>query len=417
MHGSQSIPSPTLSQASIRVALLTLILSVMGTLPATAAAGSLVSVEHDHSYTAAEVDAMAARLFNGRQTPQAQFSVDVFILRYQSVDLQEQPTVVTSQLFVPRYDVHAERPVYIFAAGTTGLTDQCRPLREHQLGINWGLYRHHVLAHAGQGAIGMIPEYMHFGEPDRLQPYFIAEAEARVLLDAIRALGNYFGRQPRDAGPPSAVRPAGSFLAGFSQGGHAAFAAADRRAAYAPDVSIAGIIGYGPSTDVESLFREFSVVAPPLIYSYAQHYGYDRFDPAVMLADRWLSALEQDVRRLCILGLQSYYPWRPGPLFRSEFTRALHNRRLADEYPEIERILRQNSTGLSGHRVAALILQGGNDVVVNLDDQAEFVVALRNRGSTVRYLVYPNAPHDTRQLGFAEVQQWMEQRKHTQENR
>lgn len=400
----------------LRLTLTALLLVLIG-LPAAGAAGSLVTVEHDQTYSTAAVNEMAARLFNGRRTPEARFTVDVFIIRYESTDLQEQPTLVTAQLFVPRYDSHAERPVYIFAPGTTGLTDQCRPLREHQIGINWGLYRNHVLAHAGQGAIGMIPEYMHFGDPDRLQPYFIAEAEARVLLDAIRAVRNYFREQPRSSDYPSAVRPAGAFLAGFSQGGHAAFAAADRNGRYAPDVRIAGIIGYGPTTSVESLFREFSVVAPSVIYVYARYYGSDRFDPGKMLADRWLENLAHDVRRLCILGLQSYYPWRPGPLFRPEFNDALLNRRLAENYPEIAHILRKNSTGLGGHRVPALILQGSNDVVVNLDDQSEFVVALRGGGSPVRYLIYPDTPHDTRQIGFDEVIRWMEAQTVTQENR
>lgn len=391
--------------------LLLLSFLLLSTVHAAAAAGSLVSVEFDRRYSTAEVDAMARERFRDLPAPAARYAVDVYIIQYRSTDLQQQPTVVTAQLFVPHYQQPSDRPVYIFAPGTTGLTDQCRPLREHQIGINWGLYRHHVLAHSGQGLIGMIPEYMHFGNPDRLQPFFIAEAEAHVLLDAIRAVRHYFSEHP------ATVRPASVFLAGFSQGGHASFAAADYNASYAPEVKIDGIIGYGPTTDVEALFRDFSVIAPSIIYTYAQHYGTDRINPQVLLADRWLPTLEQDVLRLCILGLQSYYPWGPWTLFRSEFTSALVNRRLHAEYPEVHRILTANRTGLSGHGVPALILQGSNDVVIDLDDQERFVVELRRRGSDVRYLIYPNAPHDTRQIGFQEALNWMEDRTASARNR
>ncbi len=402
---------PTRGARSIRAPALFLFVAV-AVASLSAAAGDVVSIEHDQTYSPSQVNSMAGQLFTNRAVPQARYTVDVYMIRYLSTNLEENPTVITAQLLVPREPQRAEQPLYLFAPGTTGLTDQCRPLREHQVGINWGLYRHHVLAMAGQGAIGMIPEYMHFGDPDRLQPYFIAEAEARVVLDSVRAVRNLFGTGPganaalRNAG----VRPAGVFLSGFSQGGHAIFAAADRRAEYAPDVRIDGIIGYGPTTNIEQLFREFSVVAAPIIYTFAQHYGVDRFDPEVMLADRWLPTLAQDVRRLCILGLQSYYPWGPWPLFRPEFNRALANRTLARDFPEIDAILRENATGLSGHGVPVLILQGSRDVVVNLDEQAEFVVALRNLGSRVRYLVYDNAPHDTRQIAFEEVLRWMNER-------
>ncbi len=384
-------------------------------LNAHAMAGSIVSVEHDRTYGTQEVNGMAARLFNGHATPPADHSVAVYRLRFRSIDLDGRDTVITAQIFIPRFTEHSERPLYVFAAGTTGLTDSCRTSREHEVGVNWGLYRNHLLAHAGQGIIGVLPDYMHFGDPNRLQPYFVSEAEGRALLDSVRAVGAYFN----GPGSSHAVRPARpAFLAGFSQGGHAAFAAADIRDEYAPEVELGGIIGYGPTTNVEDLFREFSLVAPAIIYTYAARYGEDRFDPAAMLADRWLASLEHDVTRLCILGYQSYYPWRPSPLFRPEFTAALVNRRLQAEYPEIHRILSKHNTGLSGHGVPALIMQGTNDVVINQADQTRFVTALRDRGSTVRYRVYPDTPHDTRQAGFREALSWMERQiRNTQESR
>jgi acetyl esterase/lipase len=293
----------------------------------------------------------------------------------------------------------------VFAPGSTGLTDACRPSREHIAGIHWGLYRTHVLAHVGQGAIGVLPDYMGFGDPDpaHLQPYLSAVAEGRMMLDAIRAIHRFITENKVGGVSGTSV-----FVAGFSQGGHAAFAAADLRSRYARDVRIAGIIGYGASTNVEALFREFPDVAPMAIYTYSKIYGKDRFDPDKILAPRWAATLEKDVTRQCVGGMQAYYPASPRELYRQEFADALLKGGLAKAFPEIDRILAENNTGLSGHRIPALLLQGTDDVVVSVPSQEAFVRALCRAGSPVQYTVYKGRRHDTRQIGFQEVRKWME---------
>ncbi|GAB6088559.1 hypothetical protein JCM12856_01520 [Spirochaeta dissipatitropha] len=371
--------------------------------------GRILDIQHEVTYSTAQINSMAAQLFGGDR-PSAEYAVDVYRIEFESLGMDEEVTRVFSQLFVPRSLESMEAPLYVFAAGTTGLSDLCRTSREHEIGINWGLYRNHMLAHAGQGSIGMLPDYMYFGDPSRLQPYFVPQAEARVLLDSVRAARSFF------FGAEHAVRPdPRPFLAGFSQGGHAIFAAADQAADYAADIEIAGLIGYGASTDIENLFREFTLVAAPIIYTYAELYGEDRFDPAVMIQDRWLESLFIDVRRLCILGLQDYYPWGPDNFFRPDFLRSLRRRTLEADFPEIHAILQENSSGLSGHGIPALILQGGNDVVIDLADMEHFVSQLRDNGSEVEYLVYPGSRHDTRQIGFSDARRWMQQRMSTEE--
>ncbi|MCA1754946.1 MAG: hypothetical protein LC641_09680 [Spirochaeta sp.] len=408
------MPSPTLDQAQFHgMRLFQLIIALLlwlAAVPLFAGAGSLVSATHQASYSAREINSSSARLFTGGDVPNAIFDVDVYALRYESTGLDQEPTPIYAHLFIPRYARQTTRPLYVFGAGTTGLSDGCRTSREAEAGVNWGLYRNHMLAVAGQGVIGVLPDYMYFGVPDRLQAYFVPDAEGRVLLDAVRAAHAFFEDSE------TAVRPApGAVFAGFSQGGHAIFAAADIAAEYAPELEISGLIGYGPTTNIEQLFREFSVVAAPLIYTYAEIYGRNRFDPGIMLQDRWLENLAVDVRRLCILGLQNYYPWGPEGLFRRPFLNALRNRRLHISFPEIHSILRENSTGLSGHGVPVLILQGGNDVVVNLRDQAEFAQNLQDRGSEVEYVVYPGNRHDTRQIGFSDALSWMMKQSLSQE--
>jgi acetyl esterase/lipase len=81
---------------------------------------------------------------------------------------------------------------------------------------------------------------------------------------------------------------------------------------------------------------------------------------------------------------------------------------LEQAYPEIFAILRENSTGLSGHRIPSLILEGSDDVVVSVKSQEAFVRELCRTGSAVRYSLYKGRRHDTRQIGFGEAREWME---------
>jgi acetyl esterase/lipase len=370
-----------------------------------AAPGDIIDVTRVETLTPAQIDKLLPELFIDVTPPKARYTVDAYLVRFQSMYLDETTTPVTAQVFIPRYDDTAKRGVYVFAPGSTGLTDACRPSREHIAGIHWGLYRTHVLAHVGQGAIGVLPDYMGFGDPDpaHLQPYMSAVAEGRMLLDAIRAIHGFLAQQKVGGVSGTSV-----FVAGFSQGGHAAFAAADLRRSYARDVQIDGIIGYGPSTNVKALFREFADVAPMAIYTYSWIYGKDRFDPDLILLPKWAKSLAKDVTRQCVGGMQSYYPVDPRALFTKEFAGALIDGTLGKVYPEIDRILTENDTGLAGHRVPALILQGTDDVVVSVASQEAFVRALCKAGSPVQYTVFKGKRHDTRQIGFQQARAWME---------
>jgi pimeloyl-ACP methyl ester carboxylesterase len=364
--------------------------------------GRLFEVTDTGVLSPEEIDRTIAPLFEGYEPPDARYSVQTYLIRFQSRYPDGSAAPITAQLFVPILPEEAERPVYIFAPGTTGLLDVCRVSREHIAGIHWGLYRSHLLSFAGQGVIGLLPDYTGFGDPSHLQYYYHAESEGKMILDAARALRHFFEDER------FRVRPApGVHLAGYSQGGHAAFAAADLGSSYAPEVEIAGIIGYGPATDMEALFREFTVVAPMVVHTYQRVYGAQAIDPARILAPRWAETLEYDVTRQCVGAMQSYYPWAAEEMFAEPFYDSLMAGTLSVTHPDIFGILRQNSPGLSGHGVPALILQGTDDIVVYPDSQGQFVSALRSRGSDVRYLVYQGYRHDIRQTSFDEVLRWI----------
>ena len=122
-----------------------------------------------------------------------------------------------------------------------------------------------MLAFTGQGVARMVPDYTGFGDPARTQGYFHAAIKAQMVLHGIAAAGDAMV-----AFPEVSHRPAKVFLAGYAQGGHAMFATADARGRSVPQISISGLIGYGPTRDVATLLREFSVAAPMLIHIFAE---------------------------------------------------------------------------------------------------------------------------------------------------
>lgn len=350
-----------------------------------------------------EIDAFIGPLFEGSTKPKALYSVDVWMLKVESVYPDGKPTVATVQAFIPKLEGKAAtRALYAFGPGSTGLTDACRPSREHVAGIRWGLYRAHVLAHAGQGMVGVIPDYLGFGDPERDQYYMVAQAEARVMLDAIRAATAQVRR-----GGYAAYGDIRNFVAGFSQGGHAAFAAADWRSRLAPDIRLDGIIGYGPSTDLFALFKEYPDVAPMALYTFRNLYGKDRVDPDLALGEAFAPTLDYDVTRQCVGGMQSYYPINPKKLFAPAFASALLEDRLGELFPGIAWAMALNCTGLTKHGIPALILQGTDDIVVSVESQTAFAEASRAAGNLVELRIMPGVRHDTRQAGFFAAQEWM----------
>ena len=102
-----------------------------------------------------------------------------------------------------------------------------------------------MLSYATQGYVAVIPDYAGFNDDSRLQAYFVADLEARVLLDAARAVFAFF------AGGPGPVTPrARSSTPATPRAATPPSPRGTSWRAYAPDVPMTGVIGHGASTDV-----------------------------------------------------------------------------------------------------------------------------------------------------------------------
>ncbi|MBI3971198.1 MAG: hypothetical protein HY332_07895 [Chloroflexi bacterium] len=366
--------------------------------------GTLLERRHLATVQRDQINQTSARLYPSGTSLPARYPVDRFHIRFLSTDATGAPLEVVAQLFVPRVEAALSAPVFVYGAGTTGLGDQCAPSREQPTVRNWGDYLAHMQSYATQGYVAILPDYAGFNDESQLQRYFIADLEGRVLLDAARAVYRFFEDAAAPVVPERAV-----FFAGYSQGGHAAFAARDAAPRYAPDVPIAGAIGHGATTDVKALLRDSPYFAPYVLYAYADYYGTDAVDVSRLLLPRWLPSLAVEMTTKCIDAMPGYYGNEPRQLYQAGFLNALFSDRLGESFPALDEVLDRNSTGLVPSRVPALLLQGTADPIVPPRTQEAFVAKLCAAGGRVTYLTYPNVHHfQTRQVSFKDTLAWME---------
>ncbi len=391
---------------TVRIVLSLLLLGVVAVLPLAAqntpVAGSLISVNFQEALTAVEVDRAAEPLFEWFERPRSRHGVRVLEVRFWSRDFDGTPIEALSTVYIPVLSgTTREAPVLSFLSGTTGVGDQCAPSLEQPEVIRWGWYRQNMMAYAAQGVITVFPDYLGFNNPDIPQRYFSAAAEGHLMLDSLRAVRRVFTEYPHLI--RSSVRPGeSSFTAGYSQGGHAALAAADMNRSYAPEIRLDGAIAFGTTNSVEVLMKEAAYYTPYILLSYRWMYGDEVIRYEDLLQPQWIPTLEADVMGMCVDQFQTFFPFVGTQLYTPEFYSALHNNRLESEFPLLKEVLDANETGLSGHGKPVLVFQGNQDIIVTNPAQRRYVERLRASGSEVEYIEMDGVRHrHTRPAGFA----------------
>jgi pimeloyl-ACP methyl ester carboxylesterase len=372
--------------------------------PKPLAGGDILSVEDKGSFSLESMAASIPNFFEHFESPRPRYAVKKYLLRFRSQDFDGSPVDIVAQFYLPARE--GSLPLYVFASGTTGIGDANAPSLEIPEERRWGWYEQNMLAYASQGYVVMFPDYTGFHDAERPQRYFSKLAEGRMMLDAIRAAYGYFGREA-----PAARLSGAVFTAGYSQGGHAAMAAADLRPDYAPELPLSGVITYGSTNDVEALVREGPAYAPLIFYSYLSMYGPEDIRPADYLKERWMPGFEQDASTMGVDEFQKHYGFDYKTLYTEAFAVSLFGRSLAADYPRLYARLKENHSGLSGHGLPALVVQGADDFIVTNESQGIFVDALKQAGSEVEYRIYPGVSHRyTRMAGFNASLSWMEAR-------
>lgn len=368
--------------------------------------GAILSAQLLETVAAAEINRLSSGFYPASNLVNAQYAVDVYRLTVQSRDETGAPIDLQADLYIPRVTAATTFPVLAYAPGTTGLGDACAPSQEYLLGRAWGSYRTHSLSYASQGFITVLPDGMSYDDPDRPHEYFIGELEAHTLLDSARAVYNFLAQPPATvrARPQQAL-----FFAGYSNGGHTAFAAKDFAADYAPELPLSGVISHGATTNVETLMRESPIFTPYLIYAYRHFFGAEVIEPATVFLDSWLTNFDQDVLTNCVENIFVYYSNDPQAMYRPAFRTALLNGTVGDSYPLFKAVLDANYAGtFGGFEIPVAFFQGTADYIITPTSQQQFAALLCEQAQPVTYVTLPAVQHaNTRQVSFKATMAWM----------
>lgn len=371
--------------------------------------GRLTNVLYLDTVSAAQIDELSAKFYPAANQIPARYDIDRYQLTFQTVDENDQPVTVRGELFLPRLSQWAAFPVLVYGAGTTGIGATCAPLDEWTHGRNWGNYRTHMLSYAAQGMIAILPLWQGYDDVVRTHPYFVARLEGYLLLDAARAVYNFFAAPPV---PDILAQPLdGVFFSGYSQGGHGAFAADQFAPWYAPELTVKGVIGHATAPSVEALLRERPPLAPYIVYAYSNYYGPYVIAPENVFLPQWLPTFTQDVTSKCVDEVYQYYPQEPSRLYRPEFLNALYSGQLSGGFAAFQQVLDLNYAGSAiNPNTPALLLHGAIDPIVTTQTNEAFMAQICGMGKRVTYFLYPEVNHfDTRQYAFADTLRWIQE--------
>lgn len=185
----------------------------------------------------------------------ADFGARVYKIRYVTQDRGEKHET-TGFVSFPLTPEQEERPVVVWAHGTSGFSDACAPTRDPQ-----GFQVPLILA--AKGFVSVAPDYIGMNgwgpASNRLHPYIVPEPTAIATLDSIRAL---YQMAADNLDLPS-VPGDDVVLFGASEGGFATLWADRYAPHYAPELNIIANVAAVPPTDTVGLTEHGATVFGP----------------------------------------------------------------------------------------------------------------------------------------------------------
>lgn len=371
----------------------------------TPATGKITDQSEVVSLSAEQTDALIRqtnKAFTAKANPIQQQT-----FRFTMLDTNGQSLQIYGRVFVPTNKPSSELPIYAFATGTTGIDDQCAPSLEKPERRNWSNYPSLMAAYASEGYVVVTIDYEGFRDPSRIHHYMVGALEGRALLDGVRATQNL----------PLTKTIASTkniFLAGYSQGGHAAYWADEIAATYAPELSIKGVIGFGPVTDVRQTLTDITKGAnilwfgPYVLYSYTDWYK-EQYPISSILMPQYASNLATDIAKNCIDANIEYWGNRDATkVYTRQFIDAMKTGSVSSVSPAFDERMRQNLTADVKTASKKMIMHGRLDNVVLVGQSDVAVKRLCSLGNSVSYRVLPDATHyNTMVKGFSETLSWM----------
>lgn len=268
------------------------------------------------------------------------------------------------------------RPVIAWAHGTTGIVPGCAP---SMIAEPFALVPA-LDALLAAGWVYVATDYAGLGTAGP-HGYFVGEAEARAVLDAVRAARAIDGlRLDRR-----------TVVWGHSQGGHAALWAGIAAPAYAPDIALDGIAALAPVTDLPGLIEATRASAfGKIVDAYlmrAYEAVYPDIDRQTYLHPGAALAVD-DIARRCIVG-------RADARLSLVETRALPRDGIFARAPTDGPLGAHLAENTPRDPITAplLIAQAESDAIVPRAVQDGYVTAQCARGQAIDYRVYADRDH------------------------
>lgn len=348
--------------------------------------------------------AAAQQSFIGKTLPVSISEIAVYQLKYDILGHDGNWKPIVANVYIPVNP--GSYPLFVFGAGTTGMADKCAPTLENVDVENVGNYDHHMITQAAAGYVAVLPDYegFHNNDPlDATQAYFISESEAKTLVGAVSSLTELQPSTP----PLQFADPHSVFLAGYSQGGHAALSAAATWQSLPSSIQLKGVIQYAGAADVQALFRESPWLASYLVGSYIQYYG-AQLDPALVLQHRWLQPLSRNNEVLCVNDAYRYFPHSRTEMYTPAFLDAIETGTWPANLEQWHTAIEANTSMTNLPNVPYLSIEGAVDPIVTPQTQVSNIEVLCQQNKHVTYREYAGVNHfQIRQASFEFSNDWM----------
>lgn len=258
----------------------------------TADMGEVIDHAFVIEFDQATIDGLLTAQGFGALTP-VQYGAKVYKIRYRTQD-RGQAVEATGFVSLPVGAMVEERPVMLWAHGTSGFTDKCGPTAAADGYVVPALL-------AALGFVSVAPDYLGmngWGAPSGfIHPYIVPEPTAIATLDSLRALAR-FGV---DTGEAMSSMPGKEIiLFGASEGGFATLWADRYAPFYAPEFAILANVASVPPTDAFGLTKHGATVFGPTTGALAAAIvgGHDWYKLSEPLSDVLSQGPPEDVSKL-----------------------------------------------------------------------------------------------------------------------
>lgn len=299
-------------------------------------------------------------------------------IMYLSTDANDEPIAVTGTLIVPQTPwLVGRRPLVSYAVGGHGMGEQCTPSIQFNQGRQFetAVIGNYLL----QGWAVVLTDYQRRPE----HTFSISKTAGQAVLDAARAA-------PQVGGAGLTTRhPVG--ISGFSQGGNAAAAAAERQPSYAPELNLKGVAAGGVPADLVKTANAvdggfLAGVIPMAVAALKTAYPELGLDG---LNDRGRAAVEW-VKGQCMPAITTRYAF-------SSATTFTEGGRTIDEFfaaqPDWQARVEEQKIGNLAPAVPVLTYVGLLDPWTPHDVTRQLARDWCAQGSNVRFTTYPVAEH------------------------